>query len=307
MTSSLPDGRLGIGAYVPTWPAPGKTAPRWSDMRAIGVGLEQIGVDAVWLADEPGFWEPWSILPALAEATARVELGPCILCTGYRSPAMVASMAASFDEVSGGRLILGLGAGGGPTDKRWAQLGYDSEKHISRFVESVEITARLLREDEPLTFGGQFFHLAGAKPKPRGPRPGGPPLWIAAGRPRTLGVAAHWGDAVSWTDALTGPELVRAALAAVADACSDTGRDPATLPLTGWVRLELEASGAPSREGTLTGDDVQVIATLQEMHAAGLRHVTIFNGDPDDTGPFPALTLRALEALAPIVEALQSR
>ena len=82
---------------------------------------------------------------------------------------MVASMAESFDEVSGGRLILGLGAGVGPTDHRWAQLGYDSERHVGRFVEAVEITARLLREDEPLTFDGQFFHLAGAKPEAAGP------------------------------------------------------------------------------------------------------------------------------------------
>ncbi len=306
MTNSLPDGRLGIGAYVATWPAPGKPAPRWAEMRAIGVGLEQIGVDTVWVADEPGFWEPWSLLPALAEATSRVELGPLILCTGYRPPAMVASMAESFDEVSNGRLILGLGAGVGPTDKRWAQLGYDSERHVGRFVEAVEITARLLREDEPLTFDGQFFHLAGAKPKPQGPRPGGPPLWIAAERPRTLGVAARWGDAVNWAENLTGAESVRHALAAVAEACEAVGRDPMTLPLTACVRLELEKSAADTRPGSLAGDDVAVIAKLQEMHAAGLRHVTFFTGDADDTGPFPALTSRAIDQLAPIVEALKA-
>ena len=305
MTNSLPPDRLGIGAYVPTWGAPGKPAPRWADMREIAVGLEQIGVDSVWVADEPGFWEPWSILPAVAEATSKVELGPLVMCTGYRPPAMVASMAESFDEVSGGRLIMGLGTGVGPTDKRWAQLGYDSEKHIGRFAEAVEITARLLREDEPLTFDGQFFHLAGARLKPQGPRPGGPPLWIAAGRPRTLGVAARWGDAVNWAENLTGPESVKAAFAAVAEACEAVARDPTTLPLTACVRLELEASAADARQDTLTGDDVEVIAKLQEMRSAGLRHVTIFNGDADDTGPFPALTSKALDQLAPIVDALK--
>jgi alkanesulfonate monooxygenase SsuD/methylene tetrahydromethanopterin reductase-like flavin-dependent oxidoreductase (luciferase family) len=275
-------------------------------MREIAVGLEQIGVDSVWVADEPGFWEPWSILPALAAATSRVELGPFVLCTGFRSPAMVASMAESFDEVSGGRLIMGLGAGVGPTDRRWAQLGYDSERHFGRFVEAVEITARLLREDEPLTFDGHFFHLAGAKPKPQGPRPGGPPLWIAAGRPRTLGVAARWADAVNWTENLTSADSVRDALAAVAQACQIVGRDPTTLPLTACVRLELEASAADTRADSLAGDDVAVIAKLQEMHAAGLRHVTIFSGEADDTGPFPGLTPHALDHLAPIVEALRS-
>ena len=218
MINSLPDGRLGIGAYVASWPAPGKPPPHWADMRAIGVGLEQIGVDTVWVADEPGFWEPWSLMPALAEATTRVELGPLVLSTGYRAPAMVGAMAESFDEVSGGRLILGLGAGVGPTDKRWAELGYESARHVTRFVESVEITARLLREDAPLTFDGEFFHLAGAKPRPQGPRPGGPPLWIAAARPRTLGVAARWGDAVNWAENLTGADSVREALAALDEA-----------------------------------------------------------------------------------------
>ncbi len=305
MTSSLPEGRLGIGAYVTTWGPPGKPLPRWAEMRGLGVALEQIGVDTIWVADEPGFWEPWSLLPALAEATSRVELGPLVLSTGYRSPALVASMAESFDEVSGGRLVLGIGAGVGPTDHRWAELGYDSAKHIGRFVEAVEITARLLRQDEPLTFDGQFFHLAGAKPKPQGPRHDGPPLWIAAGRPRTLGVAARWGDAVNWSENLTGVESVRNALAAVAQACELAGRDPTTLPLTTCVRLELEKSAAETRPDSLAGDEVEVIAKLQELHAAGLRHVTFFTGDPDDTGPFPSLTLRAIDRLAPIVEALK--
>jgi alkanesulfonate monooxygenase SsuD/methylene tetrahydromethanopterin reductase-like flavin-dependent oxidoreductase (luciferase family) len=306
MTNSLPADRLGLGAYVTTWGPHGKPLPRWKEMRQVGVRLEQIGVDTIWVADEPQFWEPWSVLPALAEATSRVELGPLVLCTAYRSPAMVASMAESFDEVSGGRLILGLGAGVGPTDHRWAELGYDSKNHIGRFAEAVEITARLLREDEPLTLDREFFHLAGALPKPQGPRPGGPPLWLAAGRPRTLAAAARWADAVNWTKNLIDADSVREAMAAVAEACELVGRDPATLPLTTCVRLELEASPAETRPDTLAGDDVIVIAKLQEMHAAGLRHVTFFIGDPDNKDSFPSISLRAIDKLAPIIEALKA-
>ncbi len=305
MTLSLPAGRLGTGAYVPAWPGPSLEKPRWADLRRAAIDLEAIGIDSVWAADEPGFWEPWSILPALAAATKRVELGPLILCTAYRAPAMVASMAAGLDEVSGGRLILGLGAGVGPTDPRWAKLGYDSEKHISRFAEAVEITTRLLRETDPLEHDGALFHLAGARLKPRGPRPDGPPVWVAAGRPRTLAVAARFGDAVNWTDGLTDAGSVRDAMAAVRTACEAVDRDPASLPLTGWVRLELEAGASPVRDGTLPGDDVRVIATLQEMHAAGLRHVTIFAGDPADTNAYPALTSKAIDLLGPIIEALR--
>jgi hypothetical protein len=118
-------------------------------------------------------------------------------------------------------------------------------------------------------------------------------------------VAARWGDALNWSENLTSAESVREALAAAAEACELAGRDPGTLPLTACVRLELEVPVADAREGTLAGDDIQVIAKLQEMHAAGLRHVTFFTGDPDDKGPFPALTPRALDRLAPIVEALR--
>ena len=305
MTLSLPANRLGTGAYVPTWPGPSLKDPRWADLERAAVDLEAIGVDAVWASDEPGFWEPWSILPALAATTKRVELGPLILCTAYRAPAMVASMAAGLDEVSGGRLILGLGAGVGPADPRWPRLGYDSAKHIGRFAEAVEVTTRLLRETEPLEHDGDFFHLAGGRLKPRGPRPVGPPVWVAAGRPRTLAVAARFGDAVNWTDGLTDPASVREAMAAVRTACEAVDRDPASLPLTGWVRLELEAGKSAVREGTLPGDGVRVIATLQEMHAAGLRHVTLFAGDRDDTKAYPALTPRAIDLLGPIIEALR--
>ena len=130
-------------------------------------------------------------------------------------------------------------------------------------------------------------------------------MWIAAGRPRTLGVAARWGDAVNWSENLTGADSVREALTAVAEACATVGRDPTTLPLTACVRLELESSAADARQDTLTGDDVEVIAKLQEMRAAGLRHVTFFTGEADDKGNFPVLTPKALDQLAPIVEALK--
>ena len=159
MTNSLPADRLGIGAYVTTWGPPGKPLPRWEEMRSIGIGLEQIGVDTLWVADEPGFWEPWSILPALAAATSKVELGPLVLSTGYRPPAMVASMAESFDEVSGGRLIMGLGAGVGPTDKRWAELGFnDSTVHTDIVSTTDRVVTATLRSGEQRVIyrDGQF-------------------------------------------------------------------------------------------------------------------------------------------------------
>ncbi len=95
-------------------------------------------------------------------------------------------------------------------------------------------------------------------------------------------------------------------MAAVAEACELVGRDPTTLPLTTCVRLELEASPTDSRPDTLAGDDVLVIAKLQEMHAAGLRHVTFFIGDPDNKDSFPSISLRAIDKLAPIIEALKA-
>ena len=95
--------------------------PRWTDILAMGQTAEAIGFDALWVSDHVGFgdpdgewrgaWESWTLLSALAASTQRVALGPYVLAVPLRSPALLAKMAETLDEISGGRLILGIGAG----------------------------------------------------------------------------------------------------------------------------------------------------------------------------------------------------
>src|SRR6188768_2258502 len=108
---------------------------------------EEIGLDSLWLGDhllytyahEPakGPWECWSFLSALAAVTTRVELGPLVLCAGFRNPALVAKMAETIDEISGGRFILGLGAGW--NESEYAAFGYPFDRRFARFSEAFVI------------------------------------------------------------------------------------------------------------------------------------------------------------------------
>ena len=103
------DVTLRIGLYAPTWPGADRVTPRWAGIRALAVDAEALGVDTLWVADEPGFWECWTVLTALAASTTRVEIGPLVVCTRYRNPALLATMVRALDETSAGRLVLGPG------------------------------------------------------------------------------------------------------------------------------------------------------------------------------------------------------
>jgi alkanesulfonate monooxygenase SsuD/methylene tetrahydromethanopterin reductase-like flavin-dependent oxidoreductase (luciferase family) len=298
---------LRIGLYVPTWPGADRVPPRWANLRALARSAEALGVDSLWVADEPGFWECWTILTAVAEATTRVEVGPLVACTRYRNPALLATMVRALDEVSGGRVVLGLGAGSGPSDARWPAFGFDAASHVARFAEAVEIITRLLREP-PFAFAGRFYTIDHPKLGPPGPRAGGPSIWVAAGKARTMTIAAQFGDAVNVNAGLTGAASVAAFRPALDAACAKADRDPATLPVTGWVRLAPSADGRldAERADTISGTPAAVAARLAEIHAAGVSHVTCFIGDEDDGHQYPALTRRSLGRFGAVMEALRA-
>jgi alkanesulfonate monooxygenase SsuD/methylene tetrahydromethanopterin reductase-like flavin-dependent oxidoreductase (luciferase family) len=298
---------LRIGLYAPTWPGADRVPPRWAGIRTLAVDAEALGVDTLWVADEPGFWECWTVLTAIAASTTRVEIGPLVVCTRYRNPALLATMVRALDETSAGRLVLALGAGSGPSDRRWPAYGWDPTSHVARFGEAVEIVSTLLRTGTA-TFSGRFYSVAEPGIGPEGPRPGGPPIWVAAGKPKTMEVAARFGDAVNDHGSITDLASVARFRERVQTACETVGRDPSTLRLTAWTRV------APSPDGRLDADRPDTIAgtpraiaeRLAELHATGIEHMTCFIGDEDDHHQYPALTARALDRFAPILEALRT-
>src|SRR5687768_13436463 len=157
---------------------------------------ESVGFDSLWVGDHllyrrpgeeaKGPWEAWSVLAALAAATSKVELGPLVACTSFHSPAMLAKKAATVDEISGGRLILGLGAGWNEAD--YTAYGFPFDRRVSRFEEAFTIIRTLLREGQ-IDFEGQFYSARDCELLPRGAveaHPKGPPLMLGTTRPRML-------------------------------------------------------------------------------------------------------------------------
>ena len=137
---------------------------RWPEVVAMARAAEEVGFDSIWLGDhllyrgdgreERGPWEVWTQLAGLAAVTERVRLGPLVACASFHPPGLIAKMAASVDDISGGRFVLGLGAGWNETEYRAFGLPYDHR--VSRFEESFEIVRRVLA-GERVTLDGRFW------------------------------------------------------------------------------------------------------------------------------------------------------
>lgn len=303
--------RPGIGLSLPTWPRSDGTFASWAETRALARDAESMGVDALWVPDHlvrvlpggrsVGFRECWTILTATAEATTRVRIGPFVACTGFRNAGLVARMAETLDEVSGGRLVLGLGSGVPATDTSWRMFGFPAERHVGRYAESVEAVARLLH-GETVTMTGDHVRLDGATASPAGPRPGRIPVWAAAKGDRTMEVAARWADAVNVNTPLADAADAASAASAATAACRRVGRDPESLALTGWARIALSPSGhAAARDGWIAGSPDAVAETVRAIGEAGVTHLALYLGLDDDRSPLPALTGGALDRFAPIL------
>ena len=215
-----------------------------------------------------GPWEAWTTLAALAEATERVALGPLVAATAFHAPFMLAKQAATVDEVSGGRLVLGLGAGWNDTE--FEALGAPFDHRISRFEESFTVVRTLLAEGA-IDFEGTYVRARGAELRPRPARPGGPLLLIGSSGPRMLAATLPHADGWNawYADTGNAPAGV-APLRAVVDAAAvGAGRDPAAIERTVAVLVRL-----PGGTGRVMGDTdpKQAVAPLEgppERHGRG--------------------------------------
>jgi alkanesulfonate monooxygenase SsuD/methylene tetrahydromethanopterin reductase-like flavin-dependent oxidoreductase (luciferase family) len=173
---------------------------RWREIVAIARAAENAGFASIWLGDhmlyrgggrpERGPWDVWTQLAGLAAVTTRVTLGPLVTATAFYAPGLLARMAASVDEISAGRLVLGVGAGWNETEFR--AFGFPFDALASRFEESFEIVRRLLA-DEHVTHSGRFVSVFDAVVLPRPARR--IPLMIGSNGPRMLAAALPYVDA----------------------------------------------------------------------------------------------------------------
>lgn len=264
--------------------APNGQTPRYRDVQEVALMAEQVGFDSFWLADhliyrfppdnpESGAWEVFTFLSALAAVTSRITLGPLVACTSFRNPALLAKMADSLDEISGGRFILGLGAG-------WHQpeydaFGYPFDHLAGRFEEALSIILPLLH-GERVTHAGKYYQTSDAVLRPHGPTKAGPPIWIGGRRPRMLELTARHADAWNtvWHKTAEG---VTKAYPSLLEACERAGRDPKTLTLTAGTMARVLAPGeARVADGpAIQGDAQEVADGLRAFAEAGVEHLVV--------------------------------
>jgi alkanesulfonate monooxygenase SsuD/methylene tetrahydromethanopterin reductase-like flavin-dependent oxidoreductase (luciferase family) len=252
---------------------------RWAEQREMARRAEEIGLDSIWVGDHllyrgdgrptRGPWEAWTTLAALAAVTERVQLGPLVASASFSNPGLIAKKAATIDEISGGRLILGLGAGWNEVEYR--AYGYPFDHRVSRFEEAFTIIRTLLR-DGRCDFHGTFFQLDDCELLPRGPRPDGPPLMIGSQGPRMLSIALPhvqaWNAWFTWFG--NTPDGYRALRQEIDDACRAAGRDPAEVERT--VAVFVAFPGAQGRQvGDLATPDVQPYSAEPSVLASALR------------------------------------
>ncbi len=266
---------LEIGIQLPEV----ERAVTWAEVKAIALAAEQAGFDSVWLGDhllyrdqgpERAPWDVWTFLAGLAGATRRARLGPLVACTAFHPPGLLARMAAAVDELAGGRLVLGLGAGWNEAEFRAFGLPFDHR--VSRFEESFEIVRRLLG-GERVTFSGRFHRVDDAVVLPRPCRRAR--LMIGSNGPRMLAIALPHVDAWNtWYESYGNTAGGFVALnRRIDEAAAGAGRDPASIARSACVLVALgRGANERSRDGRsrpIEGPPERIAAHLGELAAAG--------------------------------------
>jgi alkanesulfonate monooxygenase SsuD/methylene tetrahydromethanopterin reductase-like flavin-dependent oxidoreductase (luciferase family) len=298
---------LKVGVQVPEV----EREVRWPELLDMIRAIEDLGYNSAWVgehllyrwADRParGPWEAWSLLAAIAASTRRIEFGPLVACTSFHNPAQLAKQASTIDEISGGRLILGLGAGWNETEFR--AFGFPFDHRVDRFEEAFTIIRTLL-QDGAIDFDGRYYQARDCELLPRGPRPNGPPLMLGSIGPRMLRIALPYVQSWnSWfADTGNSPSGVPALRTVVDDACRDVGRDPADVERT--VAVLVRVSGGTGRiqgeyakreQTPLEGSPEEMAEVLRAYAAEGIGHVQLVM-DPIERG--------SIEAFAPVLARL---
>jgi probable F420-dependent oxidoreductase len=283
---------------------------RWPELRDMARVAEETGFDSLWVGDHllyrdadgsvRGPWEAWSVLAGLAAVTERIELGPLVASASFHNPAMLAKKAAAVDEISGGRLILGLGAGWNEVE--YHAFGFPFDHRVDRFEEAFAIIRTLLREGS-VDFAGRYHEARDCVLLPPPVRPKGPPIMLGTTGPRMLRLAAAHADAwnawFSWFG--NRPEGIGDLRRQVDQACVAVGRDPATLERTVAVLVQIGDEAVVRRGGRyeaepLRGSPEELADVLRGFAAEGISHVQIVV-DP--------ITIDSVERLGPVLEALE--
>jgi probable F420-dependent oxidoreductase len=277
---------------------------RWPEYLAMARAAEESGYDSIWLGDhllyddepppvrERGPWEAWTLLSALAAVTERVTLGPLVACVAFHPPGLLAKMAATVDEVSGGRCVLGLGAGW--NEREVAAFGLPFDRRVARFEEAFDVIRALLA-GERVTRAGRFHSAEDAVLLP--PPARRVPLMIGSNGPRMLAATLPHVDSWNTWYASYGNTVEGFAElnAQISEAAELAGRDPAEIERSACAYVvldreaaerEMEAEAPPIEDG--------VADHIRALGEAGADEVILV------VGP---CTEDSIRALAPAVAA----
>lgn len=293
----------------------GQNGLTWSRWQKIVKLVEELGFVGLYRSDHftnsnaPDLesLELWTSLTWLACNTTRIEFGPLVTPFSFRHPAFTARMASAVDDLSNGRLTLGLGAGW--QDREHNLFGFDlldMKPRFDRFEEGMEVVTRLLQSDEPVTFDGKYYQLRGATLLPRPQRKGGPRILVGGSGKRTLGNVVRY--AVEWNCVMLLPDDFYQKSKRLSKMLVAAGRKPESVRrsmMTGCVfgkddaalKEKLSARKRTLEEirerGVVAGSPSQVKDQLSELEEVGLQRVMLQMLDLDD--------LAGLEALAKAV------
>ena len=289
--------------------------PRWQNLARL---VEDLGFVGLYRSDHFTNGNPpdldslelWVSLTWLATHTRRLEFGPLVTPFSFRDTVFSARMALAVDDLSGGRLTLGIGAGW--QEREHAKFGYellDVERRFVRFEEGAQVVKGLLRSETPVSFSGEFYRLREAQLLPRPQRPGGPPILVGGNGPRrTLPMVVR--HATEWNAVYLSPAAFAERSGTLDRLLLEAGRQPAEVRrsmMTGLIfgrdqaEAARKANGRDLAEvrarGAIAGSPNEVVDQLLALEAAGVQRVMLQWLDLDDLDRLEAFGRRVLPVL----------
>ncbi|HET8522645.1 MAG TPA: TIGR03560 family F420-dependent LLM class oxidoreductase [Thermomicrobiales bacterium] len=296
----------------------GQDGLNWTRWRRLAEAAEDLGYAGLYRSDHfinstgphKDALELWASLTWLAEHTQRIDFGQLVSPVSFRNPVILTSTAIAVDNLSGGRLHLGIGAGWQEREHR--MFGFellDMTHRFVRFREGVEVAHLLLHSDEPVNYGGSFYRLEDALLLPRPERPGGPPIVIGgSGRNKTLPLAADYAD--EWNANFLPADRFAELNTYLDDLLDQRGRSRTAVRRTLMTRiifaqndaelkrrLEGQDEQALRDRGIIAGTPNQIIDALGKLNDAGVQRVMAQWLDQDDLGGIEAMASTVLSQL----------
>ncbi len=302
----------------------GQNGLTWSRWQRIATAVEELGFVGLFRSDhftnasppDKESLELWVSLTWLASHTKRIEFGPLVSPISFRNPAFTARMAAAVDDLSGGRLVLGLGAGW--QEREHNNYGFDLldiNDRFDRFEEGIEVITRLLQSDQAVDFDGKFFQINEGILLPRPNRSGGPPIAIGGnGLRRTLPLTARY--AQEWNALMSTAENFAELNQHLDRLLADQSRQPAEVRRSMMVgcifandeatvqeRVAARTGGERTaddlrQQGVIVGTADQMVAQLNQLVEAGVQRVMLQWIDLDDLDGIEAIAQKVLPQLA---------